>query len=584
MGTAYTVGVQQYLPACVKHYAANNVENLRGSLDSTMDEATLREIYGRAYEMIIRDGGVSCVMAAYNLLNGVKCTENKHLLTDILRDDFGFEGFVMSDWWAMTNGNNAGALSGLYQTAAADGVTAGMDMELPWALNYREIPGLIQNNQIEEADVNKSVSRILEQKYRFKVGDLNSTEYGLKKPEVGWDRTKGSIIDTNDQHMNLAVEAALKSAVLLKNDNNTLPIDRSTVTSVAVIGATVNYSIVGFNGTVNYALDTITGDLGSSRVRWDPARAVGPFAGIQEAAGGSVTVTSGSSASDASGADFVVVVAGLHAQDEGEEYTGAGDRSSFELDAKSETKIQNALIEEVAALGKPMVVVLEGGSAIDMPWLSSVPAVLMSWYPGMAGGRALGKLLFGDASPSGKLPFTWPTSWDNEPVFNPGTGKIPMDYYAGYRWFEKQGIAPLFPFGYGLSYSTFHYLNLEVPCSSATKDSVIMVKLDVSNQGTVKADEVVFLFTSYPNAADERRRVKQLKGFFRVSLNAGETKQVTLPLRVSDLRFFKETGAETGNWEIESGDLEISLAKDALNTLESPSGKVLSDRIAIVGD
>jgi beta-glucosidase len=580
MGTAYTVGVQQYIPACVKHYAANNVENGRASSDSTMDDQTLREIYGRAFEMIIRDGGVACVMAAYNLLNNTHCTENAHLLTEVLRNDFGFEGFVMSDWWAMTNGADAGKLPGEYQSAAANGVSAGMDMELPWALNYREIPGLIENQQISEADVNHSVSRILEQKYRFNVGDLNSTTYGLKTPEVGWDRNTGSIVDTNDQHLNLAVEAALKSAVLLKNDNNTLPIKRESVTNIAVLGATVNYDIIGFSGTVNYAVDTITGDLGSSRVRWDPNRAVGPLAGIKEAAGSAVTVTSGSSAADAANADFVVVVAGLNAEDEGEEYTGAGDRSSFALDAKSDAKPQNELIAAVAALGKPMVVVLEGGSVIDMPWLASVPAVLMSWYSGMAGGRAIGKLLFGDESPSGKLPLTWPVSWDDEPVFNPGT-TVDMGYFAGYRYFAQQNKTPLFPFGYGLSYSTFQYLNLEVPCTSATNDSVMMVKVDVSNQGAVKADEVVFLFTAYPDSTDERKRIKQLKGFYRVSLNAGETKQVTIPLRINDLRFYDQASQ---SWGFESGELEISIGKDAMNTLTSPSNKVLSDRITIVAN
>jgi beta-glucosidase len=283
-----------------------------------------------------------------------------------------------------------------------------------------------------------------------------------------------------------------------------------------------------------------------------------------------VEVVGGSSAADAEDADFVVVVAGLNAMDEGEEYTGAGDRSTFSLDGKIDTTPQNDLIEAVAADGKPMAVVLIAGSVVEMPWLDDVPAVLMAWYPGMEGGTAIGKLLFGEENPGGKLPFTWPKSWNDEPEFNPG-GTVPMGYFAGYRYFDKNATEPLFPFGHGMSYTEFEYLNLEVPCSTVTKGGVVQVKVDVSNRGSVAGDEVAFLFVSYPDASDERKKIKQLKSFYRVSLEPNETKQIMLPLRINDLRFYD---TDKGAWNIEPGTVEIMVGSSA-------GAEFLTDQIII---
>jgi beta-glucosidase len=246
------------------------------------------------------------------------------------------------------------------------------------------------------------------------------------------------------------------------------------------------------------------------------------------------------------------VVAGLTPQDEGEEYTGAGDRPNFSLDGKADGNTQDNLITQVANKHKPMVVVLEGGSVIDMPWLSQVPAVVMSWYAGMDGGRALGELLFGDANFSGKLPITWPKRWEDEPTFNAGT-TTPMDYYLGYRWFDKHAIEPLFAFGHGLSYTTFEYKHLQVPCSDVTKNGVVYVKVDITNSGSVAGDEVAFLFVSFPSTS-ARRSVKELKGFHRVSLEPGQTKRITIPLRVSDLRYWDSAN---NRWQVESGPVQI---------------------------
>jgi beta-glucosidase len=558
LGTAMVAGVQTYVPACVKHYAANNIENLRATKNATMDEQTLREIYARHFEMIVKDGGVACVMAAYNLVNGTSCTQNAHLLNDILRTDFGFTGFVMSDWWAMPGGNGSTPSA----TLAAQAITAGLDMELPWNFNFNSIES---GSSVTPAQVDTAVKRILEQKYRFGV-DKGT---GLKAATTGFS---GGSITGNSSHVTLAQTAAQEGMVLLKNNNNALPI-KSTFTKISVVGlsqsycAPVNSSGVatgpGINncaddinsGTINFATGIRVGDVGSSRVNFSSSDAVGPFAGIQAAAGSGVTVTSGSTAASAAGADFIVVVAGLTPYDEGEEYNGSGDRTTLALDGKMNSGAQNKLITDVAALGKPMVVVLEGGSVIDMPWLSNLPsvsAVVMAWYPGMKGGAALGQLLFGKANFSGKLPISWPAQLSDLPAFNPGTA-TPMDYYVGYRYYDNSGKTPLFPLGYGMSYTQFAYSNLVVPCSTSTQSAVVNVSVDVTNTGTVAGDEVVFLFVSYPGTT-KKRPAKELKGFARVTLAAGAKQTVTIPVRVSDLKYWDSASSK---WAIEAASVKV---------------------------
>ena len=567
-GSAYTEGLQQYVPACVKHYAANNIEFGRASQNAMMDEQTLHEIYGRQFEMVIQDGGVACVMAAYNEINGTKCAQNKELLTDMLRTTFGFQGFVLSDWWAMTPGQ-ASQTTAQASTNAQQGVSAGLDMETPWSYNYATLETVATTAQIQT-----SAKRIIQQKYRFKVNKTGVpvAQLGLKAPTTSLNANG---ITGNDAHIADALTSAEEGMVLMKNDKNTLPISRTTVKTVAVIGTAAAWNLTGTkqSGTVNFATDVRLGDLGSSRVSSDPAKSVGPAAGITQAAGAGITVTSGTAATLADTADFVVVVAGLTPQDEGEEYTGAGDRTNssgapnLALDAKSGSNAQNTLITTIAAKGKPMVVVLEGGSAIDMPWLASVPAVVMAWYPGMVGGEALGKLLFGDVNFSGKLPITWPKTVADEPPFNQGGttgGTTMMDYYLGYRYFDKNAKTPLFAFGYGLSYTSFKYEFLGLPCSTVTKKGVVDVVVQITNTGTVAGSEVAFLFVSYPSTT-ARRSVKELKGFYRTpTVMPGATVQFKIPLRVADLKYWNTTSTPPG-WTVESGPVQIMVGPSSDN-------------------
>jgi beta-glucosidase len=568
MGSAHVTGVQEFAPACVKHYAANNIERNRANLNAAMDEATLQEVYARHFGMIIQDGGVACVMAAYNLVNGTKCTQDAHLMNDILRGEFGFQGMVLSDWWAMPGGQSPSQNDKLANATGA--INAGLDMELPWNLNY----SVLENIPNGEAAITQSALRVIETKVRFKVNAMTGA-LGLKVPTTTLNQSSFSVTN-NAAHIALSQQAALEGAVLLKNDGNVLPIP-STAHTVAVVGPTVNWTLkgVGSNGTINFATDARIGDLGSSRVNNDPSKTVGPFAGIKAAAPAGVNVVNANGDNAATmaaamAADFVVVVAGLTPQDEGEEYTITPDDAdrdaSLALDGKTGGTAQNSFISKIAALGKPMVVILEGGAAIDVrPWIASVKALVMAWYPGQAGGTALGQLVFGKANFSGKLPVTWPASLADLPTFSGGNGTTQMGYDLGYRYFDTTGKTPQFPYGAGLSYTSFAYSNVQVPCSTATAKSVVNVTVDIRNTGAMDGDETAMLFVSYPDSKDPNRTAmnyKELKGFVRVHIAAGQGARVTIPLRVSDLTHYDATSKAL---KVESGTVKVMVGPNASN-------------------
>ncbi|HSY25262.1 MAG TPA: glycoside hydrolase family 3 C-terminal domain-containing protein [Polyangiaceae bacterium] len=655
LGSAYVHGVQSYVPACAKHFAANNIENNRQNLIAIMDSQTLHEIYGRHFEMIVQDGGVACVMASYNSLQVTdgsdvgtyKNTVNTLLLTDVLRNTFGFKGFIMSDFWAMPGFNSLNLTQQQYDQTGTEGVNAGLDIEMPWALNFKDLESLFSSNT---APLQAAATYIVEQKLRFNVANANANTYALRTPVT----TLGpNGITNNCQHIADSELQAEEAMVLLKNDplggsssdaggggggngdegggggssaeagtmgeggagdeagvtqgggtaneagttqgggggvvsgTPVLPIDHNSVHTIAVLGTSEPWALsgTGQSGTFNFATDARIGDLGSSRVNPDPATTVGPFAGIQAAASNyGITVTTGSTASDASGADFVVVIAGMTPQDEGEDYTGASDRAdsngnpNYSLDAKqpSQYKLQDQLIMDVAALGKPMVVILEGGSAINMPWLDQVPAVVMSWYAGQQGGIAMGRLLFGEVNFSGKLPITWPKSEADEPTFNTGPamgGATSMGYYLGYRWFDQQSITPLFAYGSGKSYTTFRYDFVGIPCSTVTKHSVVDVQVAVTNTGSVAGNEISYLFTSLPANSAVHRSVKELKGWHRTKqpIQPGQTVLFTIPLRVADLKYWNSAGSPPA-WTVDPGDYPIMIGPSSDNL--TTAGKI----------
>jgi beta-glucosidase len=575
MAAALSAGIQKHVIACAKHYAANNVENNRANQNAQMDEQTLREIYARHFGMVAQEGGVGCVMAAYNSINGKKSTQNKHLLKDILKGSadsggFGFRGFVLTDWWAMP-GDQTAPDAATAQAQALEAVQAGLDLEVPWALNYSQLGALVSSGKLTQAEIDESVGRILEQKFRF------GTTYTDQPFGLGTATTTltGDSITNNESHLALAEEIEIKSAVLLTNGMAATPVlPISNVTSVAVVGLDMPISVTSSTevpktgAIMHFATDANIGDRGSSRVNADPAKSIGPYAGIKTVASshGISNVTSGNSVAAAQTADFVVVVVGLTAGNEGEEYSIAshGDRTTLSLPGA-----QEKLISDVLALDKPTAIIIESGSIVNVPWLSHAnqkQATIWAGYGGQHVGLALGKLLFGDRNFSGKMPLAWPNESDMPSFRETGT-TTEMGYFFGYRDYDnrKANGNPLklvFPFGHGLSYTTFSYSNLIIPCASVSKTGVVNITADITNTGSVDGDEIMMMFVAgppKPAGITGNRPVKELKRFQRVSLKAsgqsGSDARVTFPLDIQDLRHWE--GDANGSWVVDEGTYTI---------------------------
>lgn len=588
MASALTAGIQQHVVACAKHFAANNVENNRSDQNAVMDEQTLREIYGRHFEMVVREGGIGCIMAAYNSVNGVKSTQSKHLMTDILRGPvdqggFGFRGIVLTDWWAMP-GFQTTPDTATAQRIAAEALKAGVEIELPWALNYSQLGALVANQTLTQADIDTAAGRVLEQKFRFNTAFADSP-WGLGTAKTSLVEDS---IANNDDHLALAEETEIKSAVLLSNGlegSPVLPI--KTAKSIAVVGMDVEVKVSSqteppTTGTrLKLASDVNIGDRGSSRVNIDPAKSIGPFAGIQMAAVthslSAGSVTTGTDVAAAKDAEFVVVVVGLTAGDEGEEYSvsSLGDRKNLSIG-----QAQEAFVEGVLDLNKPTAIIVESGSIVNLPWLSHSnknQATIWAGYGGQRQGAAFGKLLFGDANFSGKMALAWPKESDMPP-FTTSERSTKMDYFFGYRYYDKQNLAGnlVFPFGWGMSYSKFEYVSLSTlnpSCTGTHKNNVVTYVAEIKNSSSVDGEEVVMLFVSgppTPAGITGNRPVKELKSFAKVNIPAEQTVKVNLPLNIQDLRHWE--GDDKGKNVIDNGEYTIQVgpnASDAALTLKS---------------
>lgn len=526
MGVPAINGIQNHVMAQVKHYALNSIEENRYKINVNVDERTLREIYLPHFRKAVQDANVVSVMSSYNRVNGEYASENQHLLTDILRDDWGFEGFVMSDW-----------LDGVRSTAKA--VNAGLDIEMPIAHHFRlsKLRAAVNDGEISEETINNSVRRSLLPKF----------EWGLFEQPI-----KGNPEDLRSAaHRELALEAARESMTLLKNSNNTLPLDKTNIKKLAVMGLSA---------------DSIRlGDEGSSMVTDKGPDAVSPLQGIIAAAGDDISVEHYQSflypgtIKGLLEADAIVVVASLSPYDEGEWIWQfqfikpglGGDRKDLSLRWSERITIQLA-----ALFNKPLVVVLQGGSAITVEeWIDNTDALLMAWYPGVKGGIAIGEALFGDINPSGKTPLSWPKHEDDLYTFGSKQSDITYDYYQGYRYYDKFNIEPRFPFGFGLSYTEFDYQDLQVNVEGTGKDAVITATVDIANIGSKAGKEIIQLYTSYENSSVERAP-KDLKGFSKIELQPNETKKVTIQVSAKDLMYWD---VSSNSWQLEDIDYLIKV-------------------------
>ncbi len=507
MGAAHVEGTQKHVMACPKHYAVNNIDESRMFVNAVIDERTLREIYLPHFKAC-SDVDAASVMSAYNDVNGELCAHNEHLLRDILKGDWGFQGFVISDWVNAVED----------EVEAANG---GLDVEMPRPEYYDwKLKKAVKDGKVPEKHINEAVSRILRQKFKFEVGSK------------GYDKNKIASAD----HAALAREAACKGMVLLKNDNRALPLDKK-VRSIAVVG--------------KMAKKENLGDRGSSWVT--PPYAVTPLEGIKNRAGSNVRVfyESGDDMArlkkTAGKVDAVIVVSGLTYKDEGE----GNDRERLSLDAKEEK-----IIKACADASDRCAVVLEGGSAITVSaWKDEVEGILMAWYPGMEGGNAIAEVLFGDVNPSGKLPAVFPKSKDQLFEFDNTAKRVEVDYYHGYRYFDRKGLEPEFPFGFGLSYTTFKLSGLRLDKKTAGKSGRIKASVDVANTGDREGTEVVQVYVGYKGSAVDRP-VRELKAFKKVTLPPGMMQRVGIEIPVTDLAYYS---AERKQWVVEEIEYTVEV-------------------------
>lgn len=521
MGTAFVQGVQEHVIANPKHYAANSIEDTRFELDVTVDERTLREIYLRHFRDAVQRGGAASIMTAYNSVNGAFSSENTPLLREILKTEWSFDGFVLSDW-----------IFGTHDTVAA--ITAGLDLEMPSADIYGEaLLAALADGRVQETLIDDAVVRMLRKKIEFRLDEPG-------------EATAADV--ASDAHLAIAREAATKGAVLLKNDGNALPINVGGIDSVAIVGA--------------LAAVANTGDAGSSST--SPDFVVTLLQGLTDALPDTVTVhhvdsnTLDEDAQSAvTGADVAIVVVGLDATDEGEGFIAAGDRTSLALRAE-----HAALISETGSLNARTIVLLMGGGAIIMDdWLGDIEALLMVWYPGQMGGHAVADLVYGVANPSGKLPISFPTSLEQLPPFDNVSLSVTYDFFHGYRHLDREGTDPLFPFGFGLSYTTFEYGALALDRSNARPGEVVTAQVQVTNTGSRAGAEVVQLYVGYEDSAVERAE-RDLKSFLRVDLEPGETQTIDVPLEVDELAYYDE---EAGEWKVEALSYTVHVGSSSRN-------------------
>ncbi|MEW6552858.1 MAG: glycoside hydrolase family 3 C-terminal domain-containing protein [Actinomycetota bacterium] len=508
MGAAAVRGLQRHVMACAKHFACNSIEESRFFVDVRIGERTLREVYLPHFKRCV-DEGVAAIMSAYNKVNGWYCAQNRHLLRDILKGDWGFVGPVMSDFVWGTRSTVYAALGGL-------------DIEMPVRRFFgRRLERAVHKGTVPETVIDAAVTRILRTKARFAtVGDPAA----YTPDKVGCR-----------EHAELSFEAALKSMVLLKNDDGILPLRREGLEKLAVVGKLADRGNIG--------------DRGSSRVR--PPYIITPLQGIRGRAGpAAVTYESGEdlslAAAAAREAGAAVVVVGFTGRDEGESIPyvkGGGDREDLGLRAEDV-----ALIEAVAEANPRCIVVVEAGSAfLTSGWRDRAAAILVAWYPGMEGGNAIAALLFGEENPSGKLPVTFPESNGQVAPMDKKAKSAEYGYYHGYRLCDREGYEPAFPFGFGLHYTEYAYSNLRLNAHEIDPDGTLTVKADITNTGEMAGCEIVQLYVGHPGSAADRP-LRELKGFTRVHTEPGETKTVSFDIKGGDLAYYDE---DAGAWKTE---------------------------------
>ena len=505
MAASYIRGIQKNgVAACPKHFAANSQELRRMASDSVMDERTLREIYLTGFEIAVKEGRARSIMSAYNRINGVYANENEHLLQEILRDEWGFDGFVVSDWGASND--------------HTEGVRAGPHLEMPTTGGDSDL------ELIEAVKSGRFSQELLDQRVDELLDVILSVTKSIKPLE-------GKPFDVEKHHA-MAAKASEQSIVLLKNENNILPLKKGA--KVAVIGEFAQKA--RYQGAGSSVVNPTRLDNAMDVIKNFDLDVAGFEAGYPRSGKGDPAMQA-RAVELAKKADIVLLYIGL---DEISESEGL-DRSHMRL-----PQSQIDLIEAVAAVNPSVVAVMSAGSAVEMPWLPKCKALVHGYLCGQAGASSVLKVITGQVNPSGKLAESYPVKYEDvssAPYFpaKERTAEYREGLFVGYRYFETANVPVLFPFGFGLSYTTFEYSDLTVTGKEAT--------FTLKNTGKMDGAEVAQLYVSKPDG-DVFRPAKELKGFTKVFLKAGESRQVTIPLDDKAFRYFN---VKTNRFETEGG-------------------------------
>lgn len=524
MSTSYINGVQsKHVGTSIKHFAVNNMETRRFSASSNLSERALNEIYLAAFEGPVKNSQPWTVMCSYNRINGELASENKLVLTDILRDKWGFKGNVVSDWGAVSN--------------RAKALKAGLNLEMPtsYGENDRELVEAVKRGELDESIIDANCESLLKLIFDAYDNIGNSSEFKFDR----------------DEHHEIAKNIAAETFVLLKNEGNVLPLNKKA--NIAVIGAYAKTPRFQGGGSAHINCHKITGFLN--------ACSENGLANITYAEGFSPVIDDfeedkcAEAVKIAKEADVALIFAGLPDILESEGY----DRKHMHMPS-----CQLKVIEEVAKVAKKTVIVLHNGSPVEMPFVNDVDAILECYLGGQAVGAAQYDVIFGDKSPSGRLAETFPLRLEDNPSYLNFPGcknnvNYAEDIFVGYRYYDKKKMDVLFPFGFGLSYTEFKYSNLKFSKEAMDESEELTVTVDVTNVGKVASKEVVQL---YVKNCDTRilRPVREIKGFEKIYLLPGETKTVTFTLNKRSFAYYEE---EIHDWAVPSGTYEIEIAKNS---------------------
>lgn len=539
IASAFVHGVQsRNVGTSPKHFMANNQEYHRMTSSSEMDERTMREIYLASFEGMVKKEKPWTIMNSYNRLNGTYLCENKEILTDILRDEWGFDGYVMTDWGAMNDRVSA--------------LKAGCELEMPASsgITDAEIVAAVKDGTLAEEVLDQACERILNIVYRFEE-----------------NRDKEAVFDYEKDHES-ARKIEEECIVLLKNEEDILPLNKET--KAVFIGKYAEAP--RFQGGGSSHINTFKVESALEAVNaWEEGVKPVYVKGFDDAKDETDEALLKEAVEAAKNADTAVIFAGLPDSFESEGY----DRKHMRM-----PECQNRLIEAVAEVQPNTVVVLHNGSPVEMPWIDRVKGVVEAYLGGQAVGGAVVNVLYGKVNPSGRLAETFPLRLEDTPCYLTYGGEYDKSVYSegvftGYRYYASRDMKVLFPFGYGLSYTTFEYSNLVLDQKEIKESGTLTVSVDVTNTGSCAGKEVVQLYVS-AKESKMKRPVRELRGFDKIALEPGETKTVSFTL---DKRAFAYWSVQIHDWHVESGDYEIQIGKSAQEIILKDSVKVESETV-----